>query len=379
MTTAQEQRRDESGYRAAEQWAVAGLFAITRLAVFALAFLSNLRIEKTKHYQKLGQWTDPLFQWDSYWYLSIVRDGYQYTPGAPSNVAFFPLYPLLVRLVGGLLGDDVLAGFVVSNLCLLGACFALYRLARVEGQTVEEAQTTLLCMLVFPSAFFASLFYTEGLFLLLTIGAFLAARLGRWGWAALAVALAGATRIYGVFLLAALPFFAVRLQMRPPFLTWLQPWRRLGWLALGPAGVLAYMAYLQHRFGVATAFIHSQREWRGQTASPLDALAAVRGMQPFDALLWSVPVAVAVAAVGVLAWRRWNPAYWIFPGLVLAVLLSSGTVMSAHRYVGALFPVFLAAGLLANRHPVLRSGVLVVFAMGMSLLLILFVAGYPIY
>jgi len=44
-----------------------------------------------------------LSRWDAGWYLEIARDGYRYEPGVPSNAAFFPLYPLLIRAVHALL------------------------------------------------------------------------------------------------------------------------------------------------------------------------------------------------------------------------------------------------------------------------------------
>jgi hypothetical protein len=56
-------------------------------------------------------------QWDGAWYLSIATDGYQW-PGSldiQSNVVFFPLYPLLGRIVGWLVADARWGLFIVSN------------------------------------------------------------------------------------------------------------------------------------------------------------------------------------------------------------------------------------------------------------------------
>src|SRR5829696_2781137 len=38
-------------------------------------------------------WTN----WDAWYYVSIATAGYSFDPGQQSNMAFFPLYPLLVR------------------------------------------------------------------------------------------------------------------------------------------------------------------------------------------------------------------------------------------------------------------------------------------
>lgn len=71
--------------------------------------------------------------WDSAWYLRIVAEGYTYTPGAASSIAFFPLLPLLIGLFDRLLpGGDVLAGLVVVHLALAGAAVYIYRIVRLD-------------------------------------------------------------------------------------------------------------------------------------------------------------------------------------------------------------------------------------------------------
>ena len=44
-------------------------------------------------------WVNMLSRWDAGWYVEIARDGYRYEPGSPSNAAFFPLYPVLIRVI----------------------------------------------------------------------------------------------------------------------------------------------------------------------------------------------------------------------------------------------------------------------------------------
>ena len=51
---------------------------------------------------------------------------------------------------------------------------------RLRRLLEEIAERAVLLLLLFPTSFFLTAFYTEGLFLLLTVGAFLAARRGRW-------------------------------------------------------------------------------------------------------------------------------------------------------------------------------------------------------
>jgi hypothetical protein len=66
-------------------------------------------------------------RWDSGWYLGIVRFGYEYIPGQPSSVAFFPLFPLLISAFDRVLpGNAVLAALVVVHLALIGALIYVF-------------------------------------------------------------------------------------------------------------------------------------------------------------------------------------------------------------------------------------------------------------
>ena len=70
------------------------------------------------------------------WYHGIASQGYIYGAGGRNNLAFFPLYPMLMRAGGRLLGgrqeDYYFAGIVVSWLAFAAAMVMLYRLARLD-------------------------------------------------------------------------------------------------------------------------------------------------------------------------------------------------------------------------------------------------------
>ena len=125
----------------------------------------------------------PLARWDSVWYLRIADSGYG--ESAP-RAAFFPLYPLLIRSLGTLLGGSeaalLVVAYLVSLIAFVAALALLYKLVVLErGRQVAPA--TLLLLAVFPAAVFFGAPYSESLFLLLAVGAFYAARTGRWAWA----------------------------------------------------------------------------------------------------------------------------------------------------------------------------------------------------
>ena len=103
------------------------------------------------------------FRWDAGWYSLIARNGYSFHPEKASSVAFYPLYPYLARYVGVPFGSPFVGGLIVSNAAAVGAIFYLRRLGtRLYGEPVGALASIFL--LVFPTSFFLTAFYTEGLF-----------------------------------------------------------------------------------------------------------------------------------------------------------------------------------------------------------------------
>ena len=114
--------------------------------------------------------------WDAGWYISIARDGYDVSAQAAvqHNYAFFPLLPLLMRLLVGAghpPSDYGLAGTAISHLAFLGALIVLYRLTVAVFRDRDMARRTVWIVAVSPWSFVFSLAYTESLFLLLSVTA----------------------------------------------------------------------------------------------------------------------------------------------------------------------------------------------------------------
>src|SRR3712207_585608 len=183
---------------------------------------------------------------DAEHYLNVAASGYWQPPLYTSPV-FFPLYPLLIRLAALLFGGPIsweglsVWGVLISLAVLPFALFFVYRITE-EGWGARAAKGSVLTLAFFPTAFFFNAVYTESLFLMLSAGAVWAVKSRRnllLAW--LLVGLATATRNVGVFL------------MIPLVDEWLRKPQEFGWqaagLALGPSGLLLYMAWLWWRFG----------------------------------------------------------------------------------------------------------------------------------
>ena len=169
-------------------------------------------------------------RFDSYFFLHIAQ--YSYTDQGLG--AFFPLYPLLIRLFAWpLAGHFTLAALLVSWLCAWGSYLWFYQLAQREfGARV--ARFALLFLALSPVSFFSFAPYSESLFLLVSIGAVERARAGRLWQASLLAALGMLTRPTGLLLLLPLAWEWGR---RSPTITrWLKG--RRGWrLKIAPKGL----------------------------------------------------------------------------------------------------------------------------------------------
>ena len=189
-------------------------------------------------------------RWDAWWYLSVAERGYWFDPQGKSNVAFFPLFPALIRVVGAVVGNPMVAGLLVANAAALGAVLALWWWVGQEAGP-RAGERAALWLLVYPFAFFFHSVYAEPLFFLLATLALGTASRGRWLAAGAWGALAAAARPMGVLLVPAflwdVGWAAFRERRRPSA-------REVAGALLPAAGLVAYMLFLWRSFGDPLAF-----------------------------------------------------------------------------------------------------------------------------
>lgn len=327
-------------------------------------------------------WLDTWARWDGRWYLSVVRDGYSYVPGEQSNVAFSPLYPLLMRVVGVPFGGTdtgwLVAGLVVSNAAFLVALLGLVALARLDFDE-PTARRTALYLAVFPTSLFLSAVYADSLYLALAVWAFYAARRRTWWLAGALAALATLARPHGV--LIGVPLLVEYLAQRRFHLQAVRP--TVLALALIPLALAAWIAYLWQLTGDPLAFVSAQAGWgRGFTppwetvarffAEPLVPHGTLAG---WDHSLLDLAFVGLFVAVAVASWRLLRRGYAVYATLVVLAMLSSGSLAAAPRYGLAIFPTFLLLAL-AGRQPWFHQAYLVGASMFAALFMALFSVGY---
>ena len=314
-----------------------GIFAASRVVVVVAMWLG------TKLVPPLSM-AGAASTWDGGWYLLVAGGGYpEAVPEAGgSALAFFPLYPLLVRAVDTLpLLTPIGAAVVVSGIASLCAAVVIWELGS-DLLGTEVADRAVILFAFFPGSFVLSMVYAEGLMLLLAAGCLLALVRRRWLVAGLLAAAATATRPNAVAVVGSCAWAAlVAIRSR-------RDWRSLVAPALAPLGILGYFTYLWARTGEATAWFDAQRIGWQERVVPLAVVDDLRRLaeDPFTDMNNTVVVAGTLLALAglVLLLRSGLPGEVIaFAVVVLGLALVSETLGPRPRFVLAAFPVFLAA------------------------------------
>ncbi len=315
-------------------------FVATRAAIIVIAELASLIIGQRagRHVQEsshilLAVWG----RWDAVHYIDIATKGYQGT-----NMAFFPLYPFLIRVVGAFAGNHLIAGLLISNACFFFGLLFLYKLLEHEyDRTV--ARRAIFYVSIFPSAVFFSAVYTESLFFMLTVASFYYMRSHRWWLAGAIGCLAALTRVEGVLLIV------------PFVMEWYAQYRstpgrgafNLLASALIPMGLLVYMAYLWVLRADPLYFSHVQIHWNRQLAFPwvsvinaFQKIAHASSGQVVANEALEISFTVLMIAVLVGGWNRLRPSYIAYLTLSILVPMCTSSLMSMPRFALVLFPMF---------------------------------------
>lgn len=321
--------------------------------------------------------TDALVACDGLAYREILERGYSYRPDCASNVAYFPLFPLIARFVSsfsGLAPNPSL--LLVTHASLVGTfvIFAAYLRMRFPGDPHLQAYCILAFSFYPPSVFFR-MAYSESLFVFLMTTALLGMCRGwKWPLVAACIALATATRPVGVAIIA-------------PFIFWAVHNRKERWavvfagVALSLSGLFAWMLFQYCEYGDAFAFASTQQHWhvRDLPSTAWEGALRLLTLEPiwstFDSgvpsLYWgnSPPRDLAlfnfafanpcyfcfvVGAMLVGAWRRWLTHEEVVLGFALLFVtyflrgLGAGMISMA-RYSAVIMPAYVVFGrVLAN-------------------------------
>ncbi|GAB1693979.1 hypothetical protein [Krasilnikovia sp. M28-CT-15] len=332
-------------------WAQAGRWRGVGVAVGILALT---RLGQLVMLLWLGAFADDrvglrgrLLVWDAGWFLRVAVRGYPhgYTYGDAgqlegNELAFFPLYPMLIRGLSALGLEPPTAAIAVSWAASVGAAIALHLLGTsLYGRRAGWALVAICCSA--PVSVVLSMAYSESLFLALVAGMLVAAHRRVWWVAGLLGLGAALTRPTGVAAALALAVAAL-LEVRRPDAR--RRWMPVTAAVVALAGVPAYLGWVGLRVGDATAWFRIQTAGWGTSFDYGESTVAFVGRTLSSGDGW-VPVSVALlllvalAAAGIsLAGRPWLPlAVYGFVAMVLVY----GQAGFYHSKPRLLLPVLL--------------------------------------
>jgi hypothetical protein len=321
---------------------------VARLAVLAGWVIAGIARSGTEPTTRLR--AEGLLAWDGTWYRDIAVQGYDALPA--EALRFFPVFPMIARMLALPFGSGAVSWtlVVVANVAAVVAALMIRQLVIDERDDEALANRAAVALTLFPTAFVLVWGYSESLFLVAAIGVLWGVRTGRWGMAALAGLVAGATRPLGVLLAVAVAVELVRVWNTSSGRT-----RSLGVVALAApvVGTGAWLAWVGWRFGDALYPFTGQGDFRGEAVNPLvrlwQGLGEALGPEMFGDGL-HLPFAVVFVVLTVVVLRTWPVSYGLFAAAVMLTALAAENLNSLERYALNAFPLVLAvAGLCTVR------------------------------
>lgn len=324
-------------------------FALTRLAIIVIAELAAVIIGQRAgtHVAEssnllLAVWG----RWDAVHYLDIATHGYFGT-----DMAFFPLYPALIAILGKLMANHLIAGMVISNAAFFFGLLYFYKLVEHEFDR-GVARRAIFYISIFPTAVFFSAVYTESLFFALTVASFYYIREHKWVWAGLIGFFAALTRVEGILLIV------------PFAMEWWNAYHRgerdlarpMYGASLIPLGLVAYMIYLWVLRGDPLYFSHVQAHWQRHFAAPwvsvwqaVHLVFTARAPQTIANKALELTFTTLMITVLLAGYKRLRPSFSIYMALSILVPMSTSSLMSMQRFALVLFPMFAILALWGER------------------------------
>ncbi len=300
---------------------------------------------------------DFMSEWDGPHYLHIAKYGYTDN----SLTAFFPLYPLLIRLAMFVLSSPLISGLLVSWACLTGAIyFYLKIVGELINKDINDKILGVMLFLFFPTGVFLAATYTEALFAFLLLGSFYCALKNRLLWSAILSALATAAHPEGIFII---PLIMLVLWENKHSLI-----KIVGVGLSGLVGILSYIVYLWLVKGKPLDFVHAQRGNHWLSSHYLSTIAS--SITAIDVLVF----VLAVAAV--FYWWKRHVALSVYSLLFVLLPFVGGNFAGYSRYLLMDFPLPLMLLSLFRRSRLAFPVVLTISTVLWTFYVIHYAAGY---
>lgn len=324
---------------------------------------------------------DIWMRWDSGWYYSIVSNGYTVNYdilNTQSNIAFFPLYPLLIKIVSLFAIDfsnhGTLYAFfslLVSNICFLLSLIILTKICE-ELKFNEKLRSSIIWLIVlYPFSFYFSASYSESTFLLFFTLSFFYLIKEKYNLSSIFGALLAMSRPLGVLIVVPIFFRYILRQKSKIYL------KDLLWMSTIPVPFIAFLILAYQRTGDFLAPMHIQSAWGKHFQMPWLTLLPTNFHFP---VIHYFDVFFLIASIFILAVYVWKkkpfPEISLYSLFIIITPLFSGSVLSLGRYTIVAIPIYFLLGEIIEKYENLKIPILVLFSMLQAVLFAGFVRGY---
>ncbi|MFF9452442.1 glycosyltransferase family 39 protein [Streptomyces flaveolus] len=351
------------------------LYGVTKL-VGLTVFASLLEYAGDYHDKKPrfgggAHWWDVLATWDGWWYLQVAEHGYHPSlirldsdglfTVQQNSVAFFPLYPALIRMVSeatgiGLYGSGILVSVLASFVAAAGIYAVVRLVAGARAGTIAAGLWA-----VAPGAGVEWAVYSESVFVAIAAWTCYAVMTRRWVVAGLLACVAGLNRPTSAVLIGAVGLAALVTLARPASRREHGVWGPLYAMIVAPLGLLFYVAWVGYSTGEPSAYFILQREgwahffdYGAYTLDVLRNLAVGRNDYVFAFStpdLLSLQLVLALPFLIALMLRKKPPLVLVAYTLasVITVLGTQQMFGNTMRYLLPVFPLLLAPAAALSR------------------------------
>lgn len=312
------------------------LWVLGVLLVFYLGFSYNFPANNFPDF-----WS-ALANWDGQHFLNIAKNGYQQS----FEFAFFPLYPLLIKLISNITGSFLISGLLISFLSSFFTVIFLFKLVEAEFD-FATARKTIVMLLIFPTAFFLLTVYSESLFLLLTVASFYFLKKEKFFWASILAILAFLTRFVGVAVLAAV-LFVIYQQFK---------FKKPIFYLLIFGGMVLVLSFFYLTSQNPFIFISAEQHWQRTLTLPgLNIWETVKSLVTpgfinqnivavFDLLFTIFGLGLILRVKRFLEMK-----YFIYSLISILLPIFTPSLSSMPRFILTIFPIFIILGNIKNRY-----------------------------
>lgn len=299
-----------------------------------------------------------LANWDGIGYISIAQHGYS----SLSLTNYFPLYPLLIRIVHQIVSSELYSSLIVSWFAFAGALYFYLKIIKKYFRISDSsgALRAALFFLLFPTGIFLVASYTESLFAFLSLGAIYYSLTRRYLLSGIFLLFDTATHVNGLFVLILV--LGLLYEEKERILNIIKTF------LLGILGILGYMFYLTIKFRDPLEFVKQQSALHGWLK------------HSFFSLLGTVSPLQYVFVLGILIsaiyWWPRKKSFSIYSFLYILIPLIGGSFGSFARYSLMVFPLQFMIYEKTIKNPFAYSLCLAAFSIGWAYFTLQFTGGY---